>query len=102
MRVNVYVKSTNIPKLYDCIAIAMGYNLNQVQSYDCKKVEVSSNIVHAVMDWYKSNYADYKVSFGMEWVCFGPKENKELPDNTVEVHDGFITLEDSYGKKETI
>lgn len=94
MQVKVILGSTNIPRLYDCVAIAMGFNLNDIVSYDCKKIEVSSNIMHKVMDWYKDNYTDYKMQFSMEWVCFGPKENKDLPDNTVKVEEGFIKFKE--------
>lgn len=103
MQVKVIIGSTNLPRLYDCVAIAMGLNLDNIMSYDCKKIEVSTAIMHKIMDWYKANYDDYKTQFAMEWICFGPKENKSLPDDAVEIQEGFVKFREvENGKKKSV
>lgn len=86
----------SIPNLYYQIATLLGIDPETVKSYDCKKINVASNIADAVEQYYQDTYEeklgnDWKQKFGMEWVCFGPKAIETLPENTIEVDEGFIT-----------
>lgn len=84
MNVRIREIPTNIVDLYDAVAKELGYNPDKCE-YDCKKIEVSADIVEAIESQYEYQYA-----FTMEWICWGPKQNDDLPKQTVKVYKGFI------------
>ena len=90
-RVTILASPMTIVDLYDLVAIKLGYNHNAC-TYDCRKIEVAPNFADAIEKFYEKNFSDYKFRFGMDWVCFGPKVNEDLPDDTIEVEDGFIEV----------
>lgn len=76
-----------IVDIYDTVLETLGaYNPDHC-TYDCKHINVSSNIRQIVRDGYGNNETD----FAMAWICYGPKEDETLPDDTVAIEDGFIT-----------
>lgn len=80
---------TGITHLYDLVAEKLGHDPSKCK-YNCTKIEVSENIAQAIENRYNDGTSDWKMTFGMHWCCFGPKEDKTLPDNTVRVEEGFI------------
>ena len=78
-----------ITNLYDIVAEKLGHDPSKCH-YNCTKIEVSENIAQAIEDCYNDGTSDWKMTFGMHWCCFGPKEDKTLPDNTVRIEEGFI------------
>ena len=84
----------SIIELYDFIATALGYDTDAVR-YDCTKVSVSEDIADLVEEKYKQvaeqkGISDYRLSFGVDWCCSGPKVDSELDEKTIVVYDGFI------------
>lgn len=82
---------TGITHLYDIVAENLGHDPSKCH-YNCTKIEVAKNLVDAIEECYNPHdgTSDWKMTFGMHWCCFGPKENAELADNEVLVEDGFI------------
>ena len=91
MEIKLERKPTGIVNLYDIVAEQLGHDRTKVE-YDCTKIEVSENIAQTIEDCYNDGTDDWKQTFGMHWVCFGPKEDKTLPDDTVRVEAGFIKI----------
>ena len=87
--IKIESKPTGIVNLYDIVAKQLGHDRTKCH-YDCTKIEVSEDIAQAIEDAYNDGTSDWKMTFGMHWCCFGPKENKELPDSTVRIEPGFI------------
>ena len=83
-----------IVALYDKVAEMMGYENTDNLNYDCKEISVASNIADNVFAYYREQGAS-REEIGMSWVCFGPKAVDTLPDDTVEVEDGFITVKEA-------
>lgn len=78
----------SIVELYDYIAGILGYNSEKVE-YDCIKIKVSTDIFDTVKSWYADNGCSAD-TFGMKWVCFGPKVMEEFAEGQVEFEEGFI------------
>ena len=90
-------RQMDIITLYNCVAIAMGYIPDDVEKYGCTHIDVATNIADNVENWYKEKYEpeigdNWRMKFGMEWCCYGPKTDDELEPNSVRVEDGFIQL----------
>lgn len=91
MQIKLGAHPHSITNLYDMVAILLGHDPSKCH-YDCTKIEVSSDVVYDIENTYRdgTDNDDWKMTFGMHWCCFGPKEDKTLPDNTVRIEDGFI------------
>lgn len=80
------LNNCTIVGLYNRVAVEM----NEVaSSYDCTKIEVSTNIMDKIFNRMERDGYSPETR-AMLWCCYGPKENKNLPDNTVDVQEGFI------------
>lgn len=80
-----------IVNLYDKVAEVLGYEDTTNLNYDCTKIDVATNIMENIEAFYKERVdGDYVLAFGMDWVCYGPKQNKDLADDEVMIEDGFI------------
>lgn len=87
----------SIPELYDEIArqaISSGRIEAGDYRYDCTKISVSEQITYWVEEFYKANYSDWKMVFGMHWCCFGPKTDTNLTGHNIEIEDGFFMREE--------
>lgn len=84
MKVNIDLMVESITNFYDRVAEAIGVDSSTVK-YDCRKILVSKERFDVI-----SNYYDSPDSFGMAWVCFGPKTLGSLVDDEVEIEEGFI------------
>ena len=93
---NVDLFPLSITELYDYIATKLGYDKDKVH-YDCTKINVSTDIADLVEEKYKQIAREkglpddtWKMSFGMDWCCSGPKVDEKLDNGTIVVYDGFI------------
>ena len=81
----LYVDPTitaSIVDFYERVAIASGYKVTPRTRFDCCKIDVAPNIA----DYFRAVYGD---DFCMIWACLGPKENRNLPENGIEIGNGF-------------
>lgn len=92
-RVQIAAEPMMIIDLYNKVAVAAGVDPDKVKNYDCTKIRVAENLQDAVVEKYKQECRDYKLAFGMDWVCFGPKVDKDLEDGVVEYEDEFMKME---------
>ena len=95
MKMYVRTRTESIVNFYDAIAEQLGYPKDKV-NYDCRKIKVSETRERAIEMFYEEKYGngmsdDWKESFGMDWVCFGPQMDEMLQGDEVEIEDGFIT-----------
>lgn len=56
-------------------------------SFNCTKIIVSEDIQNAIFDYY-GNGEDA----AMIWLCYGPKCDTELAENTVILYEKFLVL----------
>lgn len=92
MKINVRLKEEFIVELYDAVAREMGVDPSSVDKYDCTKISVSRERADCVENRYKREGGDWKLAFGMHWVCSGPKAIENLVGEEVEIEDGFIKM----------
>ena len=97
MKVKVPSKNYGIVELFDAIATEMGFVAVQNLEYDCCKVNIAKNIQDGIYEKYlelgreqKLADSDVRAGITMLLACSGPKVDKNLADNEVEVFDGFI------------
>lgn len=85
------IKLTELPSplsivaLYNEVAVKAGFNPDNC-TYDCTKISVSTDIMKAVEEGGVYGKGE---NFAMVWIAYGPKENKELPELTVDIQKGF-------------
>lgn len=97
MIIKVPHKNYDIVGLYDAVATEMGYNNINDLEYDCRKINIASNIQDGIYEKYlalgkEQNLSEYDVRTGITLLLAvsGPKVNEKLADDEVEVFDGFI------------
>lgn len=84
-----------LTEFYDAVATEMGYTDTSELHYDCRKINVAQNIQDSFFGYYREAYPelsenDLRIHVTMLLVCKGPKVDKSLKANEVEVFDGFI------------
>lgn len=94
MKLTVANKNYGLVEFYDEVATQLGYDKDKVE-YDCTKICVAENIQDNFFAHYREenpelSESDLNMSVGMMLVCSGPKVDKNLKDNEVEVSVGFI------------
>lgn len=93
MQVKINLEDATIIGIYNAIAKARGFNPEDVVKYSCTKCKVSSDLADAVEETYsKSGSSDWRLTFGMQWCCYGPMVDDSLPESTAEIEDGFMDL----------
>ena len=95
MKVIVPERNYSITGLYDMVATIMGYRDVSTLHYDCREINVASNIQEGFFDYYKEqnpelSETELKMGVSMILLNYGPKTNEALKDYEVEVLDGFI------------
>lgn len=89
----------SLTELYDTIAKTMGYTDTTELQYDCRKVNIASNIQENMYAYYydyaKANdktltEKEIRVGTTMLLLLSGPKVDESLKANEVEVFEGFI------------
>lgn len=88
-----------LPEFYDAVATEMGYADTSQLKYDCTKINVAENIQDGFYDYYlalireKDIYShenEARADVTLVLAMSGPKVDKALKANEVEVFDGFI------------
>ena len=82
---------TDLVSFYRNVAMELGYEETESTKYDCREINVASNIQDAWFEYYKETYKAETWEVAMLLACSGAKVDKELSDNEVEIFDGFIT-----------
>lgn len=86
LKITIGAVEESITNLYDRVAEFLGRNSDDLR-YDCRKIEVSSDISEAIEKFYGNT-----LEFSMSWLCFGPKLNDTLNNGEVIVHGGFFVF----------
>lgn len=95
MKIIVPKRNYSITELYDMVATTIGHEDVSTLHYDCREINVASNIQEGFFDYYKEQNPDMSESelsmtVAMLLLNYGPKTNETLCDYEVEVFDGFI------------
>ena len=99
MKLTIQNKPCGLIAFYDAVATEMGYTGTSELHYDCRKINVAENIQDSFYDYYtanaketnpNANMTDVQISITMILAIKGPKVDKTLKANEVEVFDGFI------------
>jgi len=95
MITKIKAKPYSLMGLYDAIAEAIGKDPETCR-YDCRKVNIASNLQQCIYDYYIAQNPEYPQSqveceVSMLLVTAGPKADKTLQNDAVEIFDGFIT-----------
>lgn len=75
---------TEIMDLYEMIATKSLGKVTEDTSYDCREISVSENIYDLMEGKHRSC-----IAFSIEWICYGPKIDYSLPENTVVIKENF-------------
>lgn len=81
----------SIVDVFDEVALQMGY-IGDDNSYDCRKICVSTKIFEMIRDFYEKNWRHTPEQFAAIWLNIGPKTKDTLGDFEVQVEPGFIKL----------
>ena len=88
-----------IAELYNAVAREIGYADTSELYYDCTKINIAENIQDGFYECYARharetnpnlNESDIRIGTTMLLAMSGPKVDKALKANEVEVFDGFI------------
>lgn len=89
----------SLTEFYDFVALELGCNNQEDIKYDCTKVNIAENIQDGFYDYYTKlametdpvlSENDIKTGITMLLAMSGPKVDKALKANEVEIFDGFI------------
>ena len=86
IKLDKYPTPLSIVGLYNEVAVKAGFNPDNCTYDCCTKIEVSSDIMDAIEDNGAHGTGE---TFAMTWLLYGPKENKELEELTVDIQKGF-------------
>ena len=76
---------------YETVASVAGYEVKQEDIFDCTKVNVSANVQENIIAAYQEKDTSLEKSSVISVLLMaGPKVDAGLPDNTVEIFDGYI------------
>ena len=76
---------------YETVASAAGYEVEQEDVFDCTRVNVAANVQENIIAAYQEKDASLEKSSVISVLLMaGPKVDAGLPDNTVEIFDGYI------------
>lgn len=99
MKLKVPNKSYGLVELYQAVAKEMGHPNPDEVMFDCRNINVAKNIQDGFYAHYREvireadpNTSDdeARVQITMTLAISGPKVDKNLADDEVEVFDGFI------------
>lgn len=99
MKILIPTKPCDLITFYNTVAREMGHSDPKELEYDCRKINVASNIQDNFYIYY-TNYAretqpeltdnDIKIGISITLMMSGPKVDSSLKANEVEVFEGFI------------
>ena len=99
MKIKIAPRKCGVVELFDSIARQMGYINADELNYDCRKINVAKNIQDMFYEFYTQLTkeaddtmpdSDIKVGITMLLAMSGPKVDKNLADDEVEIFEGFI------------
>lgn len=95
MRLKVPNKVYGVTELYDTVAMAMGHKDVDELRYDCREINVATNIQENFFKHYREDNIDmtendFNMSMAMLLLNYGPKVDEALADYEVEVSNKFI------------
>jgi hypothetical protein len=82
-----------LSNVYDLIAQAAGVNPDDVQSYDCRNIDISRNAQDLIYEKVGTEVSD-TVQITMALAMSGPKVDDSLLPNTAVIYRGGIVLKD--------
>lgn len=99
MKIKIPNKNYTLVELYDEVATQLGYD-SATCEYDCTKTSIAENIQEMFFRYYKElnpdkSANDVEMGVAMMLVCSGPKANKNLANDEVEVLDGFVIKQEA-------
>lgn len=76
---------------YETVASVAGYEVRQEDIFDCTKINVAANVQEDIITAYQeSDVSLVRSSVISLLLLAGPKVDSGLPDNTVEIFNGYI------------
>lgn len=95
MKMEMEVKPYDLNDFYNEVATKLGCTDTSKANYNCTKLNISSEIQQGFYDYYKSinpNLSEKEITMGVTLILLdkGPKVDKALKPNEIEVFDGFI------------
>lgn len=94
MKIKIPSKNYGLTELYDTVAAFMGRDPKDL-TYDCRHINVSEGIQNGFFAYYReqnpnADEESFKMWMSMMLLNYGPKVDKQLEADEVEVFDGFI------------
>lgn len=99
MKILISIPPCGLTEFYNAVAREIGYSNTSELQYDCRKINIAENI----QDGFYQHYAelaketkpipsenDIRVGITMLLAMSGPKVDKALKANEVEIFNGFI------------
>lgn len=99
MKLTIKSMPCSLTEFYDTVATEMGYTDTSNLNYDCREVNIASNIQDDFYNYYIGitretdstvSEHDARVGTTMLLAMCGPKVDENLKANEVEVFEGFI------------
>lgn len=96
MKITLPENKYGLIECYNTVATQMGYADTSELNYDCRCINVAENIQDGFYEYYRTlaveNATENEVNTGITMLLAmnGPKVDKNLKANEVEVFDGFI------------
>ncbi len=83
-----------IQDFYDVVVEKLGIDPQKAR-YDCTKINVTKSVQKELFDYQKQVRGFDAEAIGQRWMLFGPKANLTEEDYIVEIHRGFIQIDES-------
>ena len=77
-------------ELYKFILSQAGIDWPDGMTFDCTKIDVSRDVQDMAYDAFMRNSGAQEFECNMYWALSGPKVDKDLPPNTVLLHEGYL------------
>lgn len=95
MKMEMEVKPYDLIDFYNEVATKLGCTDTSKANYNCTKLNISSEIQQGFYDYYKSinpnlNEEEITMDVTVLLAIKGPKVDKALKPNEIEVFDGFV------------
>jgi len=99
MKIKISYTPCSLVELYDRVATEMGHGDPSEFKYDCRKINIAQNIQDGFYEFYDKvarekdptlSNNDIRASITMLLAMSGPKVDKTLKANEVEIFEGFI------------
>ena len=95
MKLKVPKQNYHLVELYEEVAKQMGHKDASNLEFDCRHINVASNIQDGFFQFYREQNpdmfeTDFKTAMNVMLLLSGPKVDENLADDEVEVFSGFI------------